>query len=35
MFTGLGKGVSRKRCSENTQQIYKRRPMPKCEKQIY
>ena len=25
------KGVSRKRCSENMQQIYRRTPMPKCD----
>ena len=25
------KGVSRKRCSENMQQIYRRIPMPKCD----
>ena len=24
------RGVSRKRCSENMQQIYRRIPMPKC-----
>ena len=24
------KGVLRKRCSENMQQIYRRKPMPKC-----
>ena len=24
------KGVRRKRCSENTQQVYRRKPMPKC-----
>ena len=33
------KGVLEKRCSENTQQIYRRTPMPKCEvrfaKQLY
>ena len=34
------KGVSRKRCSENMQQIYRRTPMPKCDfnnfaKQLY
>ena len=25
------KGVPRKRCSENMQQIYRRAPMPKCD----
>ena len=25
------RGVSRKRCSENMQQIYRRTPMPKCD----
>ena len=25
------RGVLRKRCSENTQQIYRRTPMPKCD----
>ena len=25
------KGVPRKRCSENMQQIYRRTPMPKCD----
>ena len=29
------KGVSRKRCSENMQQIYRRTPMPKCDLQLY
>ena len=27
----VGKGVPRKRCSENMQQIYRRTPMPKCD----
>ena len=36
----LGKGVLRKRCSQNMQQIYSRTPMPKCDfskvaKQLY
>ena len=26
----LPRGVPRKRCSENMQQIYRRTPMPKC-----
>ena len=25
------RGVPRKRCSENVQQIYRRTPMPKCD----
>ena len=25
------KGVFKKKCSENTQQIYRRTPMPKCD----
>ena len=34
------RGVPRKRCSENMQQIYRRAPMPKCDfneaaKQLY
>ena len=27
----LSRGVPRKRCSENMQQIYRRTPMPKCD----
>ena len=27
----LSRGVLRKRCSENVQQIYRRTPMPKCD----
>ena len=27
----LSRGVPRKRCSENTQQIYRKTPMPKCD----
>ena len=31
MQTQPTRGVLRKRCSENMQQIYRRKPMPKCE----
>ena len=27
----LSRGVPKKRCSENMQQIYRRTPMPKCD----
>ena len=30
----LPRGVLRKRCSENMQQIYRRTPMPKCDRSI-